>query len=71
MLKEKELKENCMLNMGNKQCRYLSKIEGEERFVCLKHTSHKIVIDSVLKENKKNKKSPTGDNCYGKTENLL
>jgi hypothetical protein len=70
MLKEKELKENCMINMGSRQCRYLSKIEGEDRYVCLKHTGHKIIIDSVLKDAKKNKKNPSGDNCCGVSEVL-
>ncbi len=51
--------------MGEKQCRYLSKIEDEDKYCCLKNTLHKIVIDSVVKENKKGKRTPLGDNCCG------
>lgn len=65
MLKEKEIKEKCMLNKGGKQCRYLCKIEGSSSYLCLKQTGYKIIIDSVLKENSKNKKTPVGDNCCG------
>lgn len=65
MLKEKELETRCMINMGERQCRYLAKIENEKTYCCLKQTKYKIIIDSTLKENKKIKNQPQGDNCPG------
>jgi hypothetical protein len=65
MLKKEQILNHCMINAGKNQCRYLSKIENEETYCCLKKTKYKIIIDSVLKENKKNNKHPAGDNCPG------
>jgi len=65
MLNINQVKSQCMINTGEKQCRYLSKIENEENYCCLKKTKYKIIIDSVLKENKQNKRHPSGDNCCG------
>lgn len=66
MINLETVKNLCMLNCGSKQCRYLSKIENENKFVCLKKTKNKIIIDSALKDTKnKEKRYPIGDNCCG------
>lgn len=64
MIKKEFLKQTCCLNCGNKQCRYLSKIEGKDEYVCLKNTKSKKIIDNMVKETKKNN-LPIGDNCSG------
>ena len=65
MLKIEQVLSQCYINMGKEQCRYLSKIENEENYCCLKKTKYKIIIDAALKENKKSIRHPSGDNCPG------
>lgn len=66
MINKEKLKNTCLLNNGKNQCRYLSKIEGEEEYCCLKHTENKKIIDNMIKEIKfKKSYLPIGDNCPG------
>lgn len=56
----------CCLNMGKKQCRYLSKVENSSDYVCLKKTKTKLLIDNIINELKNApENSPLGDNCKG------
>lgn len=64
MIEQEFLISTCHLNLGEKQCRYLSKIEGKNEYVCLKNTKNKKIIDNMVKETKKSN-MPIGDNCHG------
>lgn len=73
-LTQKQVANVCMLNQGNRQCRYLNdeiNDKGDVVYICNKLSPDKAKIDQVLDEYLKSKggkplpSDAIGDNCSG------